>query len=377
MRDDKDHAMKATQKGRGAAGNPDNRYARWQREEADDGWWTETEEFAPYLTTELATELIVDTAKSVISYNHSPDIPFDRSINPYRGCEHGCSYCFARPSHAYLGLSPGLDFETKLAYKPDAVEVLRRELAHPGYVCKPLALGINTDGWQPVERRLRLTRGILETLAVCRHPISIVTKSALILRDLELLSEMAKQHLVRVAVSITTLNTDLARRMEPRAASSQRRLSVLETLSAAGIPTAVLVAPLIPALTDHELEDILQAAADAGARTAGYVLLRLPHEVKPLFRDWLEREEPGRAEHVFSLLRQMHGGKEYDSRFGHRHRGDGPLADIIQQRFKIACRRLRLDQHLPALDSTLFQPPDMDIRQATSTPTGLVQQSLF
>ncbi len=361
--------MKITQKGRGAADNPDNRYARWQREAADDGWWNEAEEFAPH----LATELIIDTAKSVLSYNHSPDIPFDRSINPYRGCEHGCSYCFARPSHAYLGLSPGLDFETRLAYKPDAVEVLRRELAHPKYVCKPIALGINTDGWQPVERRLRLTRGILETLAACRHPVSIVTKSALILRDLDILAEMAKQHLVRVAVSITTLNADLARRMEPRAASSQRRLSVLQALSAAGIPTAVLVAPLIPALTDHELEDILQAAADAGARTAGYVLLRLPHEVKPLFRDWLEREEPGRTEHVFSLLRQMHGGKEYDSRFGYRHRGDGPLAEMIQQRFKIATRRLGFNQPLPELDCTQFQPPTVE----PNTETDAAQLSLF
>ncbi|MDO9450639.1 MAG: PA0069 family radical SAM protein [Rugosibacter sp.] len=362
--------MKVTQKGRGAADNPDNRYTRWQREAAEDGWWNEAEEF----TSSLTTELIIDTAKSVISYNHSPDIPFDRSINPYRGCEHGCSYCFARPSHAYLGLSPGLDFETKLAYKPDAVEVLRRELAHPKYACKPIALGINTDGWQPVERRLRLTRGILETLAACRHPVSIVTKSALILRDLDILAEMAKQHLVRVAMSITTLNADLARRMEPRAASSQRRLSVLEALSAAGIPTAVLVAPLIPALTDHELEDILHAAFDAGARTAGYVLLRLPCEVKPLFRNWLEREEPGRAEHVFSLLRQMHGGKEYDSRFGHRHRGDGPLAEMIQQRFKIATRRLGFNQPLPAFDCTLFQPPSVETLNVT---IDAAQLSLF
>jgi DNA repair photolyase len=345
--------MKLTRKGRGAADNPDNRFACWQREAADDGWWNTAEELAPA----LATELIVDTAKSVISYNDSPDIPFDRSINPYRGCEHGCSYCFARPSHAYLGLSPGLDFETRLAYKPDAVAVLRRELAHPRYVCKPVALGINTDGWQPVERRLRLTRGILELLAECSHPVSIVTKSALILRDLDVLAGMAQKNLLRVAVSITTLDADLARRMEPRAPSSQRRLSVIRELAAAGVPTAVLVAPLIPALTDHEMESILQAAADAGATSAGYILLRLPHEVKPLFRDWLEREQPGRAEHVFSLLRQMHGGKEYDSRFGQRQRGAGPLAEIIQQRFRVAQRRLGLAQTLAAMDCTLFQRP--------------------
>lgn len=357
--------MKLTRKGRGAADNPDNRFASWQREAADDGWWNTAEELAPA----LATELIVDTAKSVISYNDSPDIPFDRSINPYRGCEHGCSYCFARPSHAYLGLSPGLDFETRLAYKPDAVEVLRRELAHPRYVCKPVALGINTDGWQPVERRLRLTRGILELLAECSHPVSIVTKSALILRDLDMLVGMAQKNLLRVAVSITTLDADLARRMEPRAPSSQRRLSVIRELAAAGVPTAVLVAPLIPALTDHEMENILQAAADAGATSAGYILLRLPHEVKPLFRDWLEREQPGRAEHVFSLLRQMHGGKEYDSRFGQRQRGAGPLAEIIQQRFRVAQRRLGLAQTLAAMDCTLFQRP--------ADLTAMPQLSLF
>jgi DNA repair photolyase len=360
-------------KGRGAADNPDNRFAMWQRRSIDDGWQHDTE----VVESNPNTELIIDTAKSVISYNHSPDIPFDRSINPYRGCEHGCSYCFARPSHAYLGLSPGLDFETRLAYKPDAVEVLRRELAHPKYACKPIALGINTDAWQPVERHLRLTRGILETLAACRHPVSIVTKSALILRDLDILAEMAKQHLVRVAVSITTLNADLARRMEPRAASSQRRLSVLEALSAVGIPTAVLVAPLIPALTDHELEDILQAAANAGARTAGYVLLRLPHEVKRLFRDWLEREAPGRAEHVFSLLRQMHGGKEYDSRFGQRQRGAGPLASILQQRFAIARRRLNLTQVLPDLRTDMFLPPDGETSASGTSRSGPKQQRLF
>ena len=340
----------APRKGRGAVISPDGRFDSWQREAADDGWWNE-EDDAP------TTELIVDTAKSVITYNSSPDIPYDRSINPYRGCEHGCAYCFARPSHAYLGLSPGLDFETKIAYKADAAETLRRELAKPAYVCRPVALGINTDAWQPVERRLRVTRGILEVLAETRHPVTIVTKSALILRDLDLLAEMALGNRVHVAVSITTLDAGLARAMEPRAPSPQRRLSVIAGLAQAGIPTAVMVAPLIPALSDHELEAILGAARDAGATSAGYILLRLPHEVKPLFRAWLDSHQPGRAEHVYSLMRQLHGGKEYDSSFGSRQRGSGPLAEIIAQRFRIAVRRLGLDAPSASLDTAGFLPP--------------------
>ncbi|MDP1610254.1 MAG: PA0069 family radical SAM protein [Sulfuritalea sp.] len=337
-------------KGRGAVISPDGRFDAWQREAAEDGWWNE-DEAAP------ATELIVDTAKSVITYNSSPDIPYDRSINPYRGCEHGCAYCFARPSHAYLGLSPGLDFETKIAYKTDAAAILRRELAKPSYVCRPIALGINTDAWQPVERRLRVTRGILEVLAETRHPLTIVTKSALILRDLDLLAEMARGKRVHVAVSITTLDVDLARAMEPRAPSPQRRLSVIAALAEAGIPTAVMVAPLIPALNDHEMEAILAAARETGANSAGYILLRLPHEVKLLFRAWLESYRPGRAEHVYSLMRQLHGGKEYDSTFGSRQRGSGPLAEIIAQRFRSAVRRLGLDAPYLALDTTAFRPP--------------------
>jgi len=344
-------------KGRGAVISPDGRFDAWQREAAEDGWWME-EEDAP------ATALIVDTAKSVITYNDSPDIPYDRSINPYRGCEHGCAYCFARPSHAYLGLSPGLDFETKLAYKADAAETLRRELARPGYVCRPIALGINTDAWQPVERRLRVTRGILDVLAQTRHPLTIVTKSALILRDLDLLAEMAHGDLVHAAVSITTLDADLARALEPRAPSPRRRLSVIAALAEAGIPTAVMAAPLIPALADHELEAILAAAREAGASSAGYILLRLPYEVKPLFRAWLDRHRPGRAEHVYSLMRQLHGGKEYDSTFGRRQHGSGPLADIIGQRFRSAVRRLGLDAPSVPLDVTAFRPP----RPAQPTP---------
>ncbi|MDP2825621.1 MAG: PA0069 family radical SAM protein [Sulfuritalea sp.] len=357
--------MKTTgpRKGRGAVISPDGRFDAWQREAAEDGWWNEEDE-AP------ATELIIDSAKSVITYNSSPDIPYDRSINPYRGCEHGCAYCFARPSHAYLGLSPGLDFETKIAYKADAAETLRRELARPGYVCRPVALGINTDAWQPVERRLRVTRGILEVLAETRHPVTIVTKSALILRDLDLLAEMARGNRLHVAVSITTLDADLARTMEPRAPSPQRRLSVIAALAQAGIPTAAMVAPLIPALSDHELEGILAGAREAGATSAGYILLRLPHEVKPLFRAWLDNHRPGRAEHVYSLMRQLHGGKEYDSAFGSRQRGSGPLAEIIAQRFRIAVRRLGLDVPSTPLDTVAFSPP-------RKPPAATPQMTLF
>lgn len=357
--------MKANppRKGRGAVISPDGRFDAWQRETAEDGWWHE-EDAAP------ATELRVDSAKTVITCNTSPDIPCDRSINPYRGCEHGCAYCFARPSHAYLGLSPGLDFETRLACKADAAQTLRRELAGPGYVCRPVALGINTDAWQPVERSLRVTRGILEVLAETRHAVTIVTKSALILRDLDLLADMARGDLVHAAVSITTLDADLARAMEPRAPSPQRRLSVIAALAQAGIPIAVMVAPLIPALTDHELEHILAAAREAGATSAGYILLRLPHDVKPLFRAWLESHRPGRAGHVYSLMRQLHGGREYDSAFGSRQRGSGPLAEIIAQRFRIAVRRLGLDApHVP-LDATAFRPPP---KPASDTP----QMALF
>ena len=352
-------------KGRGAVISPDGRFAAWRREVADDGWWNDEDDAAS-----AATELIVDSAKSVITYNTSPDIPYDRSINPYRGCEHGCAYCFARPSHAWLGLSPGLDFETKIAYKADAADCLRRELAKPGYVCRPIALGINTDAWQPVERRLRVTRGILEVLAETRHPVTIVTKSALILRELDLLAELAQAGRVHVAVSITTLDAGLARAMEPRAPSAQRRLAVIAALAAVGIPTAVMVAPLIPALSDHELEAILGAAREAGASAAGYILLRLPHEVKPLFRAWLQAHVPQRMAHVYSLMRQLHGGREYDSSFGTRQRGSGPLAEIIAQRFRIAVRRLGLDAPTPPLDVTAFRPPS---QPGTATP----QLSLF
>ena len=350
-------------KGRGAVASPGGRYDAWQREADDDGWWQD-EAPAP------VTELIVDSARSVITYNTSPDIPYDRSINPYRGCEHGCAYCFARPSHAYLGLSPGLDFETRLAWKPDSAERLRQELAHPGYQCRPLALGINTDAWQPVERRLGVTRAILEVLAQTRHPVTIVTKSALILRDLDLLADMAHDALVHVAVSITTLDTALARRLEPRAPSPRRRLSVIRELAAAGIPTAVMVAPLIPVLTDREMESILGAAREAGASSAGYILLRLPHEVKPLFHAWMLAHRPDSAEHVYSLMRQLHGGREYDSRFGTRQRGSGPLAEVISQRFRLATRRLGLAATSLPMNVAAFRPP-------APPPPPAPQRSLF
>lgn len=337
-------------RGRGSASRPDNRYSAFSREREDDGW-------TPDETSGPETELIVDRAKSVIVANDSPDVPFRLSINPYRGCEHGCAYCFARPSHAYLGLSPGLDFETRIAYKPDAPQRLREELADPRYVPSPIALGINTDGWQPIERRLRLTRAILEVLHETRHPVSIVTKSALVERDLDLLADMARENLVQVMFSVTTLDAELARRMEPRAASPARRLEAMGRLHAAGVPVGVLFAPLIPALNDHKMEAVLETSRGRGAESAGYVLLRLPHEVRDLFREWLEIHAPGRAEHVFSLLRQMHGGREYDSRFGKRMRGEGPLAQVLAQRFGIAARRLGLNGRRRELATNRFVAP--------------------
>ncbi|HEY6895868.1 MAG TPA: PA0069 family radical SAM protein [Rhodocyclaceae bacterium] len=338
-------------KGRGTAANPDNRYAAWAREAADDGWEREDE------TAKPRTTLTPDTSKSVISRNESPDLPFDRSINPYRGCEHGCIYCYARPSHAWLGLSPGLEFETRLSYKADAAAQLRAELAKPGYRPAPIALGVNTDAWQPAERELGITRQVLEVLAETRHPVTVITKSALILRDLDLLAPLAAQGLAHVAVSVTTLDADLARKLEPRAAAPKRRLEVLRMLAEAGIKPMVMVAPVIPALTDHEPERILEAAAAAGAAHADYVLLRLPREVEPLFRDWLQTHYPDRAAHVLSLVTQMRGGGHNDARFGHRMRGEGALAELLRKRFNLAKRRLGLDSPLPTLNCTAFQPP--------------------
>ncbi len=338
--------------GRGAVGNPDVRFEAWTRGRIDDGWGGANNEAEP-----LATTLIVDQSKSILCRNDSPDVPFEQSINPYRGCEHGCCYCFARPTHAYLGFSPGLDFETKILYKPDAAALLRTELARPGYRACPIALGINTDAYQPVERRLGITRSLLEVLAACRHPVSIVTKSALIERDIELLADMARDDLVQVMFSVTTLDPGLARRMEPRAAQPQRRLEAMRHLHAAGIPVGVLFAPLIPGLNDHELEAVLGAAAQAGADSGGYVLLRLPHELKRMFPDWLAHHEPGKAGRVMSLMRQLHGGREYTSEFGARMRGSGEFADVIAQRHRLVTRRLGLNQGRRELDCSRFVPP--------------------
>ncbi len=307
-------------KGRGALSNPPVRFESTSIEKTDDGW-SEEEEVA----TTLPQIVLPDSAKSVITTNSSPDVGFEQSINPYRGCSHGCVYCFARPTHAYLGLSPGLDFETRLFYKDNAVELLRAELSKRSYRCKPIALGINTDGWQPLERRMEVSRGILSVLAQCRHPLTIVTKSTLILRDLDLLQDLARDQLVSVMISITSLDAGTKRTLEPRAAAPQARLKVIEQLSAAGVPVGVLVAPVIPALTDHEMEQILEAAQIVGATSAGYVLLRLPHEVKDLFREWLAEHYPDRARHVMSVINQSRGGKDYQAEFGTRMVGTGGL----------------------------------------------------
>jgi DNA repair photolyase len=340
-------------KGRGALSNPPVRFESTSVEKTDDGW--QEEEAA----TALPEIVLPDRAKSVITTNSSPDVGFEQSINPYRGCSHGCVYCFARPTHAYLGLSPGLDFETRLFYKDNAVELLRAELSKRNYRCKPIALGINTDGWQPLERRMLVSRSVLAVLAECRHPLTIVTKSTLILRDLDLLQDLARDQLVSVMVSITSLDAELKRTLEPRAAAPLARLKVIEQLSAAGVPVGVLVAPVIPALTDHELEQILEAAHRAGASSAGYVLLRLPHEVKDLFREWLAEHYPDRAKHVMSVINQLRGGKDYSSEFGTRMVGTGVFAQLLRRRFDVAARKFGLkdaeDRH--ELRTDLFRPP--------------------
>ncbi len=346
-------------RGRGARSNPDNRYEALRREEVDDGWGNLDAEPPP-----LATTLSVDTSRTVISYNQSPDVGFDRSINPYRGCEHGCVYCFARPSHAWLGLSPGLDFESRLFYKPDAAALLRKELAAPGYRCAPIAVGINTDAYQPVERRLHITRAILDVLRECEHPLTIVTKSWLVERDIDILAEMAGKGLAQVMVSVTTLDHQLARTLEPRASAPRRRVEIIRHLSEAGIPVGVMVAPLIPVLTDGELETILADARSAGARSAGYVLLRLPHEVKDLFREWLAEHAPTRAAHVMERIRDSRGGKDYAAQFGERMRGTGIYADLIAQRFRLAHQRLGFESP-PPLDTGRFRPPRLDTDQLT------------
>ncbi len=339
-------------KGRGSLSNPAGRFDRTGIEAVDDGWVREE------TPESVATSVQPDRAKGVITTNDSPDIGFEQSINPYRGCEHGCIYCYARPSHAYMGLSAGLDFETKLFYKHDAAKVLEQELARPRYVCKPIMLGSNTDPYQPVERRLQVTRSILTVLAKCRHPVSIVTKGVLVARDVDLLAELASQNLASVVMSLTSLDVDVKRTLEPRAASPQARLKVMRQLVAAGVPTGVLVAPVVPAITDHEMERILEAAKEAGASGAGYVLLRLPYEVKDLFREWLAEHYPQRAAHVMSLVRDARGGRDNDPNFGTRMRGIGAYAELLRTRFKVATRRLGLDSpRSVALTRTLFRPP--------------------
>ena len=341
-------------KGRGTTHAPDSRFLDWQRSPCDDGWPQD----AP--TPPFRTQLQIDTARRVITTNQSPDVPFEQSINPYRGCEHGCVYCFARPSHAYLGLSPGLDFETRLAWKPDAATLLRAELSARRYRCSPIALGVNTDAYQPVERQLGVTRDILKVLAECHHPVVIITKSALIERDLDILGPMARDGLVQVMVSVTTLVAELARTLEPRATAPRRRLRTIRTLAEAGVPVGVLFAPLIPALNDEEMEAVLAEASAHGACTAGYGVLRLPREVGPLFERWLSEHAPGRAAHVMSLIRQLRGGRVNDARFGERMRGTGLFADLYRQRFALACKQRGLAPRHVALDTGRFTPPGAD-----------------
>jgi len=351
-------------RGRGAASNATGRFEALQREDFDDGW--ERDE-----TTALETQVTLERPRTIITRNESPDISFDRSINPYRGCEHGCVYCYARPSHAYLGLSAGLDFESKLFVKDGAAALLEKELAAPKYRPRLIALGANTDAYQPIERQYRVTRSILEVLSRTRHPVGIITKSNLILRDVDLLAPMAQEGLVKVFVSVTTLDRGVARKMEPRAPTPERRLEAIERLAAAGIPVGVMTAPIIPAVNDAEIETILARAHAAGAREAGYVTLRLPLELREIFREWLAVNFPDRLKHTLSLVQSMHGGKDYDSQWGRRMAGSGPYAWMIGRRFEIAAQRLGFRQTPLALRTDLFRAPE---------PTGAAaprQLSLF
>jgi len=345
-------AERLEQRGRGAVSNQTGRFEPETRHAFDDGWDT-VEESAARLETTLTQE----AAKTIITFNKSPDISFDRTINPYRGCEHGCIYCFARPSHAYGGLSAGLDFESRLFFKPNAPELLKRELSRPGYRPRPIALGMNTDAFQPVERDTGLTREVLKILSDCQHPVSLLTKSSLIERDMDIIGPMARMGLARVGVSITTLDRTLARKMEPRAATPARRLQTISALSDMGIPVTVMTAPIIPGLTDHEIENLLEAAAQHGATGAGYVILRLPYEIKDLFHEWLVTHVPDRAAKVINTIRDMRGGKDYDARWFERGSGRGPVAQMIMQRFVHETRRLGLDTPRAALRTDLFRPP--------------------
>jgi DNA repair photolyase len=342
-------------KGRGAIANPDGRFESTTRVRIDDGWGTATaecEEPPPIRTT-----VTIDATRTIIARNQSPDIPFSQSINPYRGCEHGCIYCYARPTHAYFGLSTGLDFETKLFAKPDAAALLAQELRKPGYKPSAIALGTNTDPYQPVEREMKITRSVLETLAAFQHPFTIVTKSALVTRDIDIIAPMAAKRMAKVFISVTTLDRDLARKLEPRAATPPRRLEAIRMLAEAGVPTGVMTAPIIPMLTDWEIERLLKAARDAGAASAGYTVMRLPFEIKDLFVQWLEEHAPGKAKHVLSLVREVRDGRLNDPEFGSRMRGTGPYAELIAKRFRLACSRLGFNKHDWSLDLTKFSPP--------------------
>ncbi len=351
--------MAETIKGRGSRQYLAGRFEQTVTEAVDDGWMPPADEPASGPDpSRPRTEVREETARSIISRNDSPDVGFSQSVNPYRGCEHGCSYCFARPTHAYLNLSPGLDFETRIFAKTNAPELLRREFARRGYRPEPIALGVNTDSYQPAERRLELTRRLIEVMAECRHPFTLITKNALVERDLDLLQPLAEQHLVRVHFSVTTLDPHLSARLEPRAAAPHARLRAMARLHAAGVPVGVMFAPAIPWVNDHELEAVLEAAREAGAESAGYVLLRLPHEVAPLFRDWLQAHVPDRADRVMSAVQQMRGGRDYQSQFGQRMRGQGRYAELLAQRFALAHRRSGYAGIRPRpLDCTRFVPP--------------------
>lgn len=338
-------------RGRGASSNHAGRFERHLREAVADGW--DREDALPTLRTRTSIEV----PRRMITYNRSPDLPFDRSINPYRGCEHGCVYCFARPSHAYLGLSPGLDFETRLIARPQAPQVLARELAARKYRVAPIAIGTNTDPYQPIEKDHGIMRGCLEVLAEAGHPVAIVTKGSLIERDLDILGDMTRRGLVRVGISVTTLDRRLSRLMEPRAPAPARRLQTIRRLAEAGVPVRVMASPMIPALSDPELEAILKAGKAAGARHASWIMLRLPQEVSMLVQDWLAEHFPDRASRIMARLREMHDGKEYDARWHRRMRGEGPYADMIARRFEVACKRLKLSAHAPPMRCDLFQAP--------------------
>jgi DNA repair photolyase len=358
-------APPAPRKGRGAVTNLQGRYEVDQREAVDDGWTEYTEPGEDGESPALRTQVFEEHAKSILTHNASPDIPFSVSLNPYRGCEHGCIYCFARPTHAYLGLSPGLDFESRIYAKVNAPELLARELSKKNYLPEPIALGVNTDAWQPVERDLRLTRRVIEVLHERQHPFAAITKSSLIERELDLLAPMARRGQVMAAITITTLDADIARTLEPRAATPSRRLRTIRTLSEAGVPVGVSIAPIIPFVTEPDMERVLEACADAGATSASYIVLRLPWEVAPLFKDWLAAHFPDRADRVMSRVRDMRGGKDYDASFAHRMKGEGLWADLLKQRFAKATRRLGLNarQH-GILDMSQFRRDELPPRPA-------------